>query len=283
MTECFYTLYRLFRRVMPLESADCRRAIYVVAHRCNDLSSAESALRNGANAIECDVRSQNNGREWFVDHDVCASWSTPFSSWLRATAAAFARHPAGCLIVLDIKTPEANFIQLLDEFDQQLPDDVDVVLSFSSVANYDRGRLATPLWTPDTPKSTSGRRRFMVQIDQDRLGRTLTALRREQLSWAWASFGTCTVCPGDEQVHESARAAIRVRDNADLVAGTPNLRVGVWTYTRPDSIRFVLVELGVDAVTVAPDAVRAAVTVVDENNLRLTARRTMAPANARRV
>lgn len=259
-----------------------QRSVYVVAHRCNDLTSVESALANGANAIECDVRSSDEGRSWCVDHDLCALWSTSFVAWLRATALAFNRYPDACLLIVDIKTPTSNFIELLEMIDQQLPANVDVVLSVATVVDYDRARASTPLWTPDTTLSTTGSRYFMVQIDEDRVGRALTRLRADQLRSAWLSAGVCVVCPGEERVLEATRAAIRVRDDPSLREATPGLRVGVWTYERPESIRRYLIDVGVDSIVVTQAAVPDACRIVRENAefVRMAKRRLALPHNA---
>lgn len=101
---------------LPLASqVMAQRPIYVITHRANDLDDIDDAIRNGANAIELDLRLCRNKTVWRVNHDNCGG-STTLQSWLRHFSSLPGR-TAFAAVIFDIKAadvPEDKMHEIRD-------------------------------------------------------------------------------------------------------------------------------------------------------------------------
>lgn len=108
--------------VLPSNSQDQKRPVYIVAHRCNTGSGAVNAVKNqGVNAIEADFWYYN--KEWVVLHDNPAVSNPPkLDDWLDEVSKEASRPGTPlALLHVDIKTPDAPLDQLFDRIRAKLP------------------------------------------------------------------------------------------------------------------------------------------------------------------
>jgi hypothetical protein len=122
-------------------TAGCNvRPFYVIAHRTNELDKVTNALKEGANAVEIDIRYDPGKQRFCVNHDTVAFCDNdelvPFLRGLRGIAA---RDPRFALLVLDFKDHGRNdnaYRELLDivriEFTSAVP--AKVILSTAKIA-----------------------------------------------------------------------------------------------------------------------------------------------------
>ena len=45
------------------------RPFYLIAHRCNSPTEVEKAIKDGANAVECDLQYDTTKKVFVVNHD----------------------------------------------------------------------------------------------------------------------------------------------------------------------------------------------------------------------
>jgi hypothetical protein len=230
------------------------RPVWIVAHACNEPDEVDSALADGANAVECDVRC-DDGR-WHVDHGV-DDGALALEAWL-ATAAI--DDPSLALVVFDIKTAEADVVALRARVRAQMPGDLPCIYS---VAGWDDrqalARLAVDLGPReglaidehDDPDAVAA---FFAQLDVDR---------------AWYGMGIDVKLPEPPNVRPAIDRAVAIVD-----AGASIAKVLVWTLARRGSIDSYL-DAGVDAVMVERfagwDGFRAATELIRERPALRTA------------
>jgi hypothetical protein len=116
-----------------------QRPIYVIAHHRNAPNQIGDAIKNGANAIECDIRYHND--QWMVYHggvDPEGHDPTPLDKWLPAAKKAADDYKSHfSLIIFDNKSPDKftshkyqeKFIDVVRSY---LPHDLHLLFSVSS-------------------------------------------------------------------------------------------------------------------------------------------------------
>src|SRR4051812_16832775 len=106
------------------------KSLYIIAHRCNDLKKPAKALKQGANAIECDV---------WIDDEMNLSIShngldkQNIDEWLRLIAELKKQYQDKFeLIIFDIKKC-APITDLLNKTHQTLPSGLKIIYSTSKL------------------------------------------------------------------------------------------------------------------------------------------------------
>lgn len=89
---------------------------WVIAHRMGDLNDVQRALKAGANALECDVRWDND--HFVVRHDKdlpLGPFDRPFDfiKWLKGVRRLALTNPSLSLIIFDYKEPENGRVDLM--------------------------------------------------------------------------------------------------------------------------------------------------------------------------
>jgi len=246
----------------PTCGGDCpvgqrARPFYLIAHRRNDLSSVEKALRAGANAIEFDVRFDRRNDRFCVNHDtVMFCDRDELRTYLRGLRRLADRHRHLALVVVDFKGPgdaTSRLARLLSLVRAQLSDAG--IVTVVSVARWaDRGWLrgAGPLKPGET-----------LAIDEDdhprRVAKFLRGLGVRRPAYG---NGACVVCPIPPE--RSFDDALRLREAGQLSF------VYVWTLAKPSSMKRFIAK-GVDGIMVNDVSVLREL-VCDSCSVRLATR-----------
>ncbi|OYE03039.1 hypothetical protein [Nostoc sp. 'Peltigera membranacea cyanobiont' 232] len=86
------------------------RPVYLIAHRCNDPKTIETAIQSGCNAVECDLsydKSNINYEKVYVDHDGYPT--TTLTEWLEKAKIVANQEPEKfALIIFDMKITTGN-------------------------------------------------------------------------------------------------------------------------------------------------------------------------------
>lgn len=111
------------------------RPVYIIGHRCNDLDDIRVAVTSGANAIECDLKYDDE--KIFVRH---GGWrGARLSDWLLEAKNVAKGNPHFTLIIFDMKFTSTNaFNKLKKEVNDKLENNLNVVFS---IADYDDRRI----------------------------------------------------------------------------------------------------------------------------------------------
>src|SRR5215218_8185867 len=119
--------------------AQCKQPVYVIAHRCNDPGDPHRAVTDEkVNAIEADFKW---GRptvwaddRWTVEHDgLVNNTSTQLDDWLLEVSKETKDPQSGlALIVLDIKSPYADIVDLYHRVRDKLGPDINLMFSVGS-------------------------------------------------------------------------------------------------------------------------------------------------------
>jgi len=87
-----------------------RIPLWIIAHRKNNLSDVRTALAEGANALECDLRW--DGRRFVVQHDR-SERPFDFIQWLLGVRGLRTQYPNLSLVIFDYKEPENERVKLI--------------------------------------------------------------------------------------------------------------------------------------------------------------------------
>jgi hypothetical protein len=109
---------------------------YVIAHRCNTSDWVKNALKNDKiNAIEADFRFGKPvvgaTADWYLSHDVVDVASHSLNLWLKGVTEVA---PQLSLLHVDIKSPEADLVDLYTRLRNKLPG-VGLIFDFGVVAS----------------------------------------------------------------------------------------------------------------------------------------------------
>jgi hypothetical protein len=113
-----------------LPTAEEKRPVYIIAHKCNTFKKTNRALEQGANAIECDVWC-NEEHEWWVDHNRLESLA--LESWLENAVILSNKYPNEfAAVIFDIKAcEEIKTLRVLVK--KKLPENLPIIYTVSNV------------------------------------------------------------------------------------------------------------------------------------------------------
>jgi glycerophosphoryl diester phosphodiesterase len=113
------------------------RPFYLIAHKCNSPAEVEKAIRDGANAVECDLQYKPSKNVFVVNHDdVNNREEDDLTTYLKEVK----KNAALALIIFDCKKSVASkpeiALNLLNTIKTELPYDTGINIIIS-VANYE--------------------------------------------------------------------------------------------------------------------------------------------------
>ena len=112
------------------------RPFYIIAHRVNSPALVEEALRQGANAIEIDLRCDASGA-WIVSHDAGEADEPSLPAFLLALRKIAERNSRLSLVLLDVKNlchEEKSSIRLVEMLEKNLPPKLNVLVTAADAA-----------------------------------------------------------------------------------------------------------------------------------------------------
>ncbi len=106
------------------------RPFYIIAHRVNSPALVEEALRQGANAIEIDLRCDASGA-WIVSHDAGEGDEPSLPAFLLALRKIAERNSRLSLVFLDVKSlcREEVIHTLVEMLEKSLPPKLNVLVT----------------------------------------------------------------------------------------------------------------------------------------------------------
>lgn len=120
---------------MPQSTTVQKRPFYLIAHRCNDVAKAVSKIKDGANAVECDI--QHSRGYFYVNHDHATGTRLPaYLDGLRSKLLSDSSLSRFSLLILDCKDVDFDINILLGQARDFLTEAVPGVLVLVSVASY---------------------------------------------------------------------------------------------------------------------------------------------------
>lgn len=208
------------------------RPIWVVAHRVNDTESIARALIHGANAIEFDVMSGEDG--FRVRHPGPIDFSVP--TVREYAAVVLQQQEQLALLYIDYKGPDFSenaCARLLADFGGSgiRESGIYVVFSVASLANSSCLRAV--------PKEAW----IAPQLDQANDPDSAVAFFQDAgFQQAWYGDGITSILPEPARVLRNITRGIALRDEDSVIRG-----VGVWTLDAKSSMRRYL-RLGVNMI-----------------------------------
>lgn len=117
-----------------------QQPFYLIAHRCNSSDKVEEALIKGANAIECDLRYNDQRNVIVVNHDVSLFYERDnLAAYLDKVKELANIHNHLSLLIFDCKFDNPNVApQLLNTIRERLTNHININILIS-VATYDEG------------------------------------------------------------------------------------------------------------------------------------------------
>lgn len=210
-----------------------KKPIYIIAHKCNSLNSIVSAVRQGANAVECDVWHDENN-EWWVDHGRKKKLS--LEKLLLKTGAKRKNFKKDfTLIILDIKTPTSLETLVNVVHENQVPN-LKIIYSVSKAKEGEQfSRIINLL------NSNEG-----ISIDEEEDLHNVTALfSKLQFTRTWCGNGITSLLSNLDKHHEFLQAAGDERNRTAIIKKTY-----IWTLESVDTMKEFLYKDDVDAVMV---------------------------------
>ncbi len=222
------------RKKIPYE---LQRPFYVIAHRCNNVEDIRKVISKGANAIECDVRSNDGGETWFVNHDRCTEIATDkLDEWLHEAALAAGEfQDRFALLYFDVKSPayiENLHLFVNRHFRQQHAAPVNVLYSISRVEHAKSfaaiaGKLhpweGIAIDYEDEPEKVQA---FFAETGIDR---------------CWYGNGINAAFPDTKKMRQSLKKAGKLRNSHKIIKKTY-----IWTLEKPETVANYILRQQVD-------------------------------------
>ncbi len=120
--------------IIMAECVTAQKPVWVVGHRCNSVKAIRAMLEDGGNGVEMDVRTDNKGQHWCVDHDYC--WSEEnCDGYNRLSLKQYLALPElkderFCLLWIDCKHGE-YVKELVEYVHKYIPKDANFAISYS--------------------------------------------------------------------------------------------------------------------------------------------------------
>lgn len=225
------------------------KAVYVIAHRTNDLKDINNALQQGVNALELDVRYGRmlggltdllglGKHDWYVEHDFVNFTSSLLTTWLQHLRSLLSSHPRYqhqlALLIFDIKTVE-NLVLLRNLVRANIPNNISVIFS---IGNFAERFSILPLFNDTRPNEG-------FAIDYDASPADVKNFFSDQsINNYWYGDGMAAGFIEPSRVESNIRKAIELRSMLSAFKG-----VYTWTYANSTRIEFYL-KLGIDGIMV---------------------------------
>lgn len=227
-------------------SARCRQPVYVIAHRCNEIGDVAAVVAaQGVNAVEADFDYEDGA--WEIDHGGDDLPEPLFSWMLDVNQALVLEDSPLALLILDIKTPEGDLVELYEELRLHLGPEINLL--FSTGAFADREHL---LQLEDVLAADE---RAGVAIDELTGNTTMSQVQsfwfNNDIRQYWFGDGIDAKLVTPESVYENMDDAVAFRDSENDCSGFHGAYT--WTYESQSSITHFLGEVGVNGIFVNAD------------------------------
>lgn len=235
------------------------RSFYLIAHRCNDISHINKALKQNVNGIEVDVWADDD-HKWWVSHD--GLFKSDLEEWLMHVDKAENKYKRQLsVIIFDIKSA-VSIVGLRDNINAKLPSDLPRIYStakledahiFTDIVSSLTSYEAISIDEEDDPEKVAD---FYVNIGATQ---------------CWYGNGI-TLIPLDGQYHDSMQHAAKLRDTS-----RPFAKVYTWSIHHREAMCKYILEDKVDGMLVGLNGiltrpVSKALKIIKDNNVKLADR-----------
>ena len=229
------------------------RPVYLIAHRCNDPKTIETAIKSGCNAVECDLNYDkfisSNKEKVYVDHE--GAPTTTLTEWLeKAKIVAIQEPEKFALIVFDMKFATGNdhsakVVKIVrDEIRSILPKDNCLNIVFSIGEYNDRAAFDNIIGDLQSNEGVS----IDYSNNPERVEEYFSS-RNVKNIWYGNGINAALPDPGlfipGKSIFTSIKKGTELRDNNKKIK-----KVYVWTLARESSIRQYFNEAKVDGVMI---------------------------------